>query len=239
MKKLLVFLGAMLLVIGVMGIGNATLIDNFDGTITQTRNDNSQLMWLKDANYAYTSGYDSWDGLLHWYEAMDFIDYLNFNKHLGYDDWRFPNALPVNGTSYNYATTYDGSSDLGYNITNPNSELAYMYYVELGNKGALDTSGTPEDNYGLLNQGIFDNIEENIYWSGQTLPDSQNDAFYFVTGKEELYGDDAGRQWFGTKYKNFNIWVVRDVTPVPEPTTVLLFVTGLVGLAGFRRKFKR
>ncbi len=30
-----------------------------------------------------------------------------------------------------------------------------------------------------------------------------------------------------------------DVTPVPEPATMLLFVIGLIGLAGFRRKFKK
>jgi hypothetical protein len=30
-----------------------------------------------------------------------------------------------------------------------------------------------------------------------------------------------------------------DLTPVPEPTTMLLFSSGLIGLAGFRRKFKK
>jgi hypothetical protein len=35
---------------------------------------------------------------------------------------------------------------------------------------------------------------------------------------------------------------VGDVTataPVPEPATILLFGTGLVGLAGFRKKLKK
>jgi hypothetical protein len=34
-----------------------SLVDNGDGTITQTRNDGSVLMWLQDANYIVTSGY--------------------------------------------------------------------------------------------------------------------------------------------------------------------------------------
>jgi hypothetical protein len=28
-------------------------------------------------------------------------------------------------------------------------------------------------------------------------------------------------------------------TPVPEPTTILLFSSGLIGLAGFRRKYRK
>jgi hypothetical protein len=29
------------------------------------------------------------------------------------------------------------------------------------------------------------------------------------------------------------------IDPIPEPTTILLFGSGLVGLAGFRRRFKK
>ena len=48
MRKLTIFLCVMVLVFGVVGIASALLVDNFDGTVTQTRDDGSQLMWLKD-----------------------------------------------------------------------------------------------------------------------------------------------------------------------------------------------
>ena len=40
---------------------SAVLIDNQDGTVTQIRTDGSRLMWLKDANTVYTSGYSTFN----------------------------------------------------------------------------------------------------------------------------------------------------------------------------------
>jgi len=46
----------------------------------------TNLMWLADANYAKTSGYD-FDGYLTWTDAMNYVDSLTIG---GYTDWRLP-----------------------------------------------------------------------------------------------------------------------------------------------------
>jgi hypothetical protein len=194
------------------------LIDNEDGTITQIRNDSSRLMWLKDANYAQTSGYDA-DGRMTWDEALAWIASLNSSNHLGYNDWRLPAALPVNATSYDLDWSCDGSTDVGYNITSPNSEMSYMYYVELENLGyhAPDPPDCtfPQQGWGLSNTSYFCNLmnaghtpgdpreDAAAYWTGTTHPDLINSAFDF----RFKYGDQSAHK---KTYDNY-VWAVRDV----------------------------
>jgi len=93
----------LMIVLGITVPANALLEDNEDGTITQTRNDGSSLMWLKDANTAGTA--------MNWEDANIWIDSLNSSNYLGYNDWRLPVNLPVNGVTYNTTLTYDGTTD--------------------------------------------------------------------------------------------------------------------------------
>src|SRR3989304_3602704 len=124
-KRILYFLISIALALWSYVPSHATLIDYSNGTVMQIRNDESTLMWLKDVNFSRTWGYDS-DGL---------------SGYANYGDWPLPQVLPVNGVNYNFTVSYNGSTDVGYNITSPQSELAYMYYVELGNIGYSDPSG--------------------------------------------------------------------------------------------------
>ena len=149
MKRIFTLLIAFVMVSGFTVSAHAVLIDNLDGTVTQNRVDGSSLMWLKDANYAMTSGYDV-NGKMIWAGADGLVASLNSSSYLCYNDWRLPDTNPVNGASYNYGFAFNGSSDLGYNISAPGSaypnstgsEMAYMYYAELGNLGYYDTGGS-------------------------------------------------------------------------------------------------
>jgi hypothetical protein len=107
MKRISAFLIAVVMVFGLSGTVNAALTDNNDGTVTETKSGGSTLMWLKDANFSLTDGFDT-DGLMTWDEANAWITYLNTTDfdsdgtpgYANYGDWRLPQALPVNGISY-------------------------------------------------------------------------------------------------------------------------------------------
>ena len=94
------------------------------------------LTWLADANYATTSGFVA-DG------HMDFLSGNNWARGLmlfGGSEWRLPTLSPVNDTvNFDTAFSNNGSTDYGTAKTNEgwgeDSELGYMHYVHLRNKG--------------------------------------------------------------------------------------------------------
>jgi len=209
MKKLIIVIAVLLF----SSTAHATLIDNLDGTVTQIRNDGSQLMWMQDANYAKTSGFDT-DGLITQADAISWASSLTF---AGYTGWRLP------------VTYQNAAGGGGYNST---SEMGDLYYNELGN-----TAGS------FTNANSFFNIMEYWYWTSTDFAPDPNFAMGFsfrdIPGS---ILNEAGYEATPYKPADTYAWLVRDLDgtepdnrPVPEPSTWILLGIG-VTVVSIRKK---
>lgn len=197
--------------------GQASLIDRGGGLIYDT---SLNITWY-DYTYWAMSGSE---------DAKSWAAGLNVG---GVTGWRLPQTMPVNGATYGYQAKNNGSTDIGYNISapgsayqgSPASELANLYYVALGNKGFYDVNGNQQAGAGLVNKGPFQNLQPDGYWSGTLFDLYPKSAWYFDFnyGIQTYFYDD----------NCFSALAVHDgdvAKPIPEPLTIILLCTGLLGL---------
>ncbi len=229
----------LVLTLGMATTTNAALIDRGNDMIYD---DDLNVTWMADANYAQTSGYDA-DGLMSWSESSRWAENLVFG---GYDDWRLFNAVPdsVCGNSFG------GRAPFEFDVENckSNNELGHLFFGELG--VPVISSGDPD-------LGLFSNIQSGYYWSATEWAlnstsgqfgweadpwgrSRDGDRFYSGDGMwvgDPYYGGPPAPEVFIYREKNeFYAWALRsgDVTAVavPESASLLLLVAGLAGIAG-------
>lgn len=116
------------------------------------------VTWLADANFVRTSGYDE-DGLITWSAAGARAEQLTYDYLVDgvtlaiYVDWRLPAVRDAG--SANYLNAFSGT-DYGYNVRTLGSggtvysELAYMYYRNLGFEAYDSAEAVIQGNRGII-----------------------------------------------------------------------------------------
>ena len=212
------------------GAASAALLERkYEGEVYAFYDDEADLTWLADANYALTSGYvnnselggvDSDTGQMEWQAAKDWAASLTIG---GKSDWRLPNT-----------TQPDASCDshtgflIGYNCIG--SDMGNLFYNVLGGEAGKSITTTHNANFDL-----FSNVQSLTYWSATDAP---------VTNYAWGFNMDFGYQGDVNKTTSHYAWAVRsgDVgasSAVPEPTALSLIGIGTVGLFAARSRRAR
>ena len=185
----------------------AGLINRGGGMIYDTT---FNITWLADWNYAKTSGYHP-DGAMDWAGATAWANSLEFG---GFDDWRLPTALNV-----------DGSGVCGPAFDCTGSEMGHMFYDNWGaTRGQDFFLGT-----NTTNLAMFSNVQSGPYWTGTDYGPDADSAWFFYTAST------GGFQTYVSKLPPLFAVAVRAGDVVPEPHTIVLALTGLL-LIGARTR---
>lgn len=188
--------------------------------------DEFNITWLADMNYAKTSGYSK-DGRLDWVRATQWAADLSYG---GYSDWRLPTLNPTDTTC-----TDSGINGGGFNCSG--GELSHLFVADLGNlaQATPDDDAPPPTAEQLANFALFSNAQSYIYWSGTLANDVYNSyAWFFAANSGDQYYDFKSRPAFAVAVRDGDVAV-----PVPEPGTFALGLSGVAVLLARRWSGRR
>ncbi len=162
---------------------------------------NHDITWLRDWNYALTSGYDS-DGRMNWYDANAWAAGLKVGD---FEGWRLPQTVWPDST----CVLSQQFSGFGQYTDCTGSPMSYLWKEVLGNTAA-----------GSFDPGVFQNLQRHVYWSG-TAWDAML-SWSFVPG--------GGYQSYQSAYDtgSFFAVAVREGDVLPEPSSMALSALAVV-----------
>jgi len=169
-------------------------------------------------------------GDMTWFGARAWVNYLNATNYAGTNTW----ALPTTVDLFASGGYPDGASD---RFPQSSSQMAQLFYGGLGQVAGSDITTIHNSSYALFSQ-----LQSYYYWSGaEYLRDFHSEgyplnAWYFSTF-------DGFQFSIGKRADNYALAVspgqVGALSAVPVPGAAWLLGSGLLGLAGLRRKGKQ
>jgi hypothetical protein len=209
-------------------------LDGTPETFEVYYDDRLDVTWLADADLSATetfgvAGIDAQGGMS-WATAQAWVAAMNGARFLGFDDWRLPRALPIDGSVHVYQNRADGSTDIGYSLGAPGTphagstanEMSHLYYDTLGNPPAYDFSYHPTGclvpplfcvaNPGPFAFGPFDVPGGGTYWSETAVTTDPAYAGYF-----HFFDFPVGFQGIAdSSLGGAHAWPVRDGDVPPD-----------------------
>jgi hypothetical protein len=214
-----------------------------------------EITWLTDANLAASETFSTAgilaNGAMAWNTAQNWITAMNADGGAGYldfNEWRLPTTAPIDEVAFDITFSNNGSTDRGYHISAPGtefdgnigSEMAYMFYTNLGNLGFCTPNGSgsstsciEQSGWGLNDLGNFDTLLPTTYLSDSISP------FEPVPDYVWVFSTSTGLQGAQLKTSLGFAWAVANGDAfIPIPPSVWLFGSGLLGLIAIARRKK-
>ncbi|MBU0986242.1 MAG: DVUA0089 family protein [Proteobacteria bacterium] len=238
MKKLLVFLCSLILVFGAAGTVSATYITEIESNsvFTSAQNVDSAFSLDSDADIFWSTTYYH-ASVRGTNAATSDVDYYTFTVGqagvTGFFDIDY---------GRNAGISYDASMalfDSGYNTLAVNDDA-------LLDPGSVHSYDSFIGVYTFANPGTYYLAVSNyanfplVYGTSvgfMIRPDESWDGIYYA-GDSGATAMDISSGYYSSGDYVLHL-SLSDTAPVPEPATMLLLGTGLIGIAGFRRKFKK